>query len=100
MRMVPITIRAMNHLNSVKTLPKPAPLAVNGVVRAQDLLGTGSVLVIENAGEGVDVAAIHDGQNKTIDRNVVRLCDATPSLVQLCAFVGCRLSRIKEARQK
>jgi len=49
--MVPITIRAMNHLNSVKTLPKPAPLAVNGVVRAQDLLGTGSVLVIENAGE-------------------------------------------------
>ena len=51
MRMVPINIRAMNHLSPVKTLPKPAPLTENGVVRAQDLLGTGSVLVIENAGE-------------------------------------------------
>ena len=49
--MVPITIRAMNHLSPVKTLHKPAPLTVNGVVRAQDLLGTSSVLVIENAGE-------------------------------------------------
>ena len=51
MRMVPITMRAMNHLISVKTVPQPAPLALNGVVRAQDLLGTSSVLVIENAGE-------------------------------------------------
>lgn len=41
----------MNHLSPVKTLPRAASLAVNGVVRAQDLLGTSSVLVIENAGE-------------------------------------------------
>ena len=49
--MVPITIRAMNHCSSVKTLPQHAPLTVNGVVRAQDLLGTSSVLVIEHASE-------------------------------------------------
>ncbi|MBT9613099.1 MAG: hemin uptake protein HemP [Burkholderiales bacterium] len=41
----------MNRLSPVKTSPQPAPLAVNGVVRAQDLLGTGSVLVIEHASE-------------------------------------------------
>lgn len=51
MRMVPITIRAMNHCSPVKTLPQHAPLTVNGVVRAQDLLGTSSVLVIEHASE-------------------------------------------------
>lgn len=37
----------MNHLIPVKTLPLP----LNAVVRAQDLLGANSVLVIENAGE-------------------------------------------------
>ena len=51
MRMVPIIIPAMNHLSPVKTLPQPAPLALNGVVRARDLLGTRSVLVIEHASE-------------------------------------------------
>lgn len=37
----------MNHLVPLKTLPLP----LNAVVRAQDLLGANSVLVIENAGE-------------------------------------------------
>lgn len=51
MRMVPITMRAMKHLSPVKTLTQPVPPAESGVVRAEDLLGTNSVLVIENAGE-------------------------------------------------
>ena len=39
----------MNNLQPAKTSPQPTPLAANGVVRAKDLLGTGSVLVIEHA---------------------------------------------------
>lgn len=51
MRMVLINIRVMNNLNPVRTMPQPKPPAANGVARAQDLLGAGSVLVIEHAGE-------------------------------------------------
>ena len=49
--MVPINIRAMNHLIPAKTSPQPTTFAANGVVRAQDLMGTSPVLVIEHEGE-------------------------------------------------
>lgn len=39
----------MNNSQPAKTSPQPTPLAANGVARAKDLLGTGSVLVIEHA---------------------------------------------------
>ena len=48
-RVIRITIGGMNNLQPAKTSPQPTPLAANGVVRAKDLLGTGSVLVIEHA---------------------------------------------------
>lgn len=41
----------MNTSHPAETSPQPTPLAPNGVARAQDLLGTGSVLVIEHADE-------------------------------------------------
>lgn len=51
MRMVLINIRAMNLSRPTQNSPQPAPLPFNGVARAKDLLGAGSVLVIEHAGE-------------------------------------------------
>ncbi len=48
----------MNHPNPVKTLPLP----LNAVVRAQDLLGRGSVLVIENAGERYQLRLTKNGK--------------------------------------
>ena len=51
MRMVLINIRAMNPSNPTQASPQTTPLAANGGARAQDLLGAGSVLVIEHAGQ-------------------------------------------------
>lgn len=51
MRTILIKMRAMNNSHPAETSPQPMPIAANGVARAQDLLGTGSVLVIEHAGE-------------------------------------------------
>ncbi|MDP1681806.1 MAG: hemin uptake protein HemP [Burkholderiales bacterium] len=41
----------MNLSRPTQNSPQPAPLPFNGVARAKDLLGAGSVLVIEHAGE-------------------------------------------------
>ena len=41
----------MNHLIPTKTSPLPTTFATNGVVRAQDLMGTSQVLVIEHESE-------------------------------------------------
>ena len=49
--MVPITMGTMNHLIPTKTSPLPTTVATNGVVRAQDLMGTSPMLVIEHESE-------------------------------------------------
>ena len=49
--MVPITIGTMNHLIPTKPPPQPPTFAANGVVRAQDLMGTSPMLVIEHESE-------------------------------------------------
>lgn len=41
----------MNNALNAKPAPQANPLAANGVARSQDLLGAGSVLMIEHAGE-------------------------------------------------
>lgn len=51
MRIILITIQTMNTALSTKPAAKPRLLAPNGVARSQDLLGAGSVLMIDHAGE-------------------------------------------------
>lgn len=41
----------MNNALNAKPAPQANPLAAKGVARSQDLLGAGSVLMIDHAGE-------------------------------------------------